>query len=35
VMTYLAYNARDTALRVTFSTGKVLEVAPHSLSRSH
>ena len=35
VPTYLAYYAHDTALHVTFSTGKVLEVAPHSLSRSH
>jgi endoglucanase Acf2 len=33
--TYLAYNARDTALRVSFSSGKVLDVAPHSLARSH
>jgi endoglucanase Acf2 len=34
VRTYLAYNARDTARRVTFSTGKVLDVPPHSLARS-
>ena len=32
--TYLAYNARDTAIRVTFSTGKVLDVAPRSLARA-
>ncbi|MEI8298506.1 MAG: glycosyl hydrolase [Pseudomonadota bacterium] len=33
--TYLAYNARDTRLKVTFSDGKVLEVTPHSLARGH
>jgi endoglucanase Acf2 len=33
--TYLAYNARDTALHVTFSNGKTLDVAPHSLARAH
>lgn len=32
--TYLAYNARDTARRVSFSNGKVLEVPPHSLARA-
>ncbi len=31
--TYLAYNARSEAMRVTFSTGKVLEVPPRSLVR--
>ena len=31
--TYLAYNARSTPLKVTFSDGKVLDVAPHSLAR--
>jgi endoglucanase Acf2 len=34
VRTYLAYNARDTPLTVTFSTGKVLAVPPRSLARS-
>ena len=33
--TYLAYNAHDAALKVSFSNGKVLEVAPHSLARAH
>jgi hypothetical protein len=32
--TYLAYNARNEAMRVTFSTGKVLEVPPRSLVRA-
>ena len=32
--TYLAYNARNEALRVTFSTGKVLELPPRSLVRA-
>jgi len=32
--TYLAYNARDAAIRVTFSTGKTVEVPPRSLVRS-
>ena len=31
--TYLAYNAGSAPLRVSFSTGKVLEVAPRSLAR--
>ena len=31
--TYLAYNARSTPIRVTFSTGKVVEVAPRTLAR--
>jgi endoglucanase Acf2 len=35
VRTYLAYNARDAALKVTFSDGKVIDVAPHSLARVH
>jgi endoglucanase Acf2 len=35
VRTYLAYNARDAAMHVTFSTGKVVDVAPRSLTRSH
>ncbi len=33
VRTYLAYNARDAALRVAFSNGVVLEVPPHALAR--
>lgn len=33
--TYLAYNARSTPLHVTFTTGKTLDVAPHSLAREH
>jgi endoglucanase Acf2 len=32
--TYLAYNAKDAPLRVTFSTGKTVEVAPRSLART-
>ena len=32
--TYLAYNARNEAIRVTFSTGKALEVPPRSLVRA-
>jgi len=32
--TYLAYNARDTATRVTFSTGKTMDVPARSLVRS-
>jgi len=32
--TYLAYNARSEAVRVTFSTGKMLEVPPRSLLRA-
>ena len=35
VRTYLAYNARDTALTVKFSSGKVLTVPPHALTRAH
>lgn len=35
VRTYLAYNARDTRLTVTFSDGKTLDVAPHSVARAH
>jgi endoglucanase Acf2 len=31
--TYLAYNAGTTPLKVTFSNGKVLDVAPRSLAR--
>jgi endoglucanase Acf2 len=34
VRTYLAYNARAAANKVTFSTGKVLEVPPKSLLRA-
>ncbi len=33
--TYLAYNAHATPLKVTFSDGKVLDVAPHALGRAH
>ena len=33
--TYLAYNARERALHVTFSDGRKLTVAPHSLARGH
>jgi endoglucanase Acf2 len=33
--TYLAYNAHDAAIKVTFSDGKTVEVAPRSLARSH
>jgi endoglucanase Acf2 len=32
--TYLAYNARSTPIKVTFSTGKSVDVAPRSLVRS-
>lgn len=32
--TYLAYNAGKTPLKVTFSDGKVLEVAPGSLGQA-
>lgn len=32
--TYLAYNAHDKPLRVTFSTGKTVDVAPRSLART-
>jgi endoglucanase Acf2 len=32
--TYLAYNAHDVPIRVTFSTGKSVEVAPRSLART-
>jgi len=32
--TYLAYNARNSAIKVTFSTGKTVEVAPRSLVRT-
>jgi endoglucanase Acf2 len=32
--TYLAYNARNSAIRVTFSTGKSVEVPPRSLVRT-
>jgi hypothetical protein len=32
-LTYLAYNARDTAITVRFSTGKTLDVGPHALAR--
>jgi endoglucanase Acf2 len=35
VRTYLAYNARAIPLHVTFSTGTVLDVAPHSLARGN
>ena len=31
--TYLAYNARSTPIRVTFSSGQVVEVPPRSLTR--
>ena len=31
--TYLAYNARNEPIRVTFSSGKVVDVAPRSLVR--
>ena len=31
--TYLAYNARSAPIRVTFSSGKVVEVPPRSLAR--
>jgi endoglucanase Acf2 len=32
--TYLAYNARNSAIKVTFSTGKSVEVPPQSLVRT-
>ena len=32
--TYLAYNAGNAAIRVTFSTGKTVDVAPRSLARA-
>jgi endoglucanase Acf2 len=32
--TYLAYNARNSAIRVTFSTGKTVDVPPRSLVRT-
>lgn len=32
---YLAYNAGDTALQVSFSDGVVFSVAPHQLARRH
>ena len=32
--TYLAYNARSEPIRVTFSTGKVVDVPPRSLVRA-
>ena len=32
--TYLAYNARNTPIKVMFSSGMVLEVAPHSVARA-
>ena len=32
--TYLAYNARNSAIRVTFSTGTTVEVPPRSLVRT-
>ena len=31
--TYLAYNARSSAIRVTFSTGKSIDVPPRTLAR--
>ena len=34
VRTYLAYNARDAAIKVRFSDGKTVDVAPRSLARS-
>ena len=33
--TYLAWNARDTPLKVSFSDGKTLEVSAHTLGRTH
>ena len=33
--TYLAYNAKDSPVHVIFSSGKELDVAPHSLGRAH
>ena len=35
VRTYLAYNARDSAIHVSFSSGKVIDVPPRSLARTH
>lgn len=35
VRTYLAYDASAAPIKVTFSTGKVIEVQPHSLARAH
>jgi hypothetical protein len=32
--TYLAYNARNAPMKVTFSTGKSVDVAPRSLVRT-
>jgi hypothetical protein len=32
--TYLAYNARSSAIKVTFSTGKSMDVPPRSLVRA-
>jgi hypothetical protein len=32
--TYLAYNARNAAIHVTFSTGKAVDVPPRSLVRT-
>jgi hypothetical protein len=34
VRTYLAYNARDAAIKVKFSTGTTLDVPPKSLVRT-
>jgi hypothetical protein len=34
VRTYLAYNARPSPIKVTFSTGKTLDVAARSLARA-
>jgi len=34
VRTYLAYNARPSPTKVTFSTGKTLDVAARSLARA-
>ena len=33
--TYMAYNAGGVPLRVQFSDGKILRVAPHGLGREH
>ena len=32
--TYVAYNARSTPIRVTFSSGKVIDVPPRSVVRA-
>jgi hypothetical protein len=32
--TYLAYNARSSPIKVTFSTGTSIDVAPRSLVRT-